>query len=89
LYSVYVPNAREMPTRGNIEKICVLTEAKPESLPRQYGELPDRASSRGRSLRRPSSARTAVAPSGTATWTCGAIVGSRWASARIVASISR
>jgi hypothetical protein len=89
LYSVYVPNARGMPTRGNIEKICVLSEAKPESLPSQYRELPDRATSRGRSLRRPSSARTAVAPSGTAMWTWRAIVGRGGASARIVASISR
>ena len=72
-----------MPTRGNIEKIGERIDAKPESTPRQNGELVDSASSSGRSSRRPSSARTAVAPSGTATWTCSAIVGSRWASARI------
>ena len=78
-----------MPLRGNIEKIGVRTDAKPESRPPQNGELADRPSNTGRSQRSPSSARIADSASGTATWTCCAIVGSRWASARIVASISR
>ena len=78
-----------MPTRGNIEKIGVRIEAKPESAARQNGELADRARSSGRSLRRPSSARTAEVASGTATWTCWAIVGSRCARAPIVAPICR
>src|SRR5919201_530075 len=66
-----------MPTRGNMEKIGVRTDANPESTPRQNGELADSASSTGRSARRPSSAWTAVAASGIRTWTWNAIVGTQ------------
>ena len=50
--------------RGNIEKTGVRIDAKPESLPRQKGELADSASITGSAPRRPSSARTAVSASG-------------------------
>ena len=75
--------------RGNIDRIGMRIDAKPESCPSQNGELADSASSSGSSCCRPSSAAIAAASLGTATCTWSAIVGSRFAITPMVACSSR